>query len=457
MGHWSIRIVTAAALVATLAFVTSPAGASAEITQRGSSALPNNTWYFAEGTTRSGFDEWLTLQNPGDDPAQVTITFMMADGYNQDEHLEVSGHSRSTLSVRDVIGPDRDVSARVSSDKPVVAERPMYFSYEGTLDGGSCAIGATSPSTTWYFAEGNTRSGFTEYLCVQNPQDAQASVHVEYMSSGPINYFQDFTVPARSRVTVRVADTVPPGQDVSARLSSDRAVVAERPIYFDFRSITGGDDVVGTTSPQKDWYFAEGYTSDEFSTYLCLQNPGEASASVRVFYLLTDGQVLYNDYVVSPMSRLTVDAFADIGYAEFSMVADSSEPVVAERVMYFNYRGIWPGGHNVVGTPAPGYEAYFAEGTTISGFEEWACIMNPSANPAHVTFEIQVEGSDPIVTGYTVSPHSRHTVSLNDTVGPDRNISIKATSDEAVVIERPMYFLYQGSWPGGSCVMGYMP
>jgi hypothetical protein len=45
--------------------------------------------------------------------------------------------------------------------------------------------------------EGNTRPGFSEYLRVQNPGDAQANVHAEYMSSGPVNYFQDFSVEAR--------------------------------------------------------------------------------------------------------------------------------------------------------------------------------------------------------------------------------------------------------------------
>ena len=37
--------------------------------------IANNTWYFAEGTTREGFDEWLTVQNPGDGGARVTVTF----------------------------------------------------------------------------------------------------------------------------------------------------------------------------------------------------------------------------------------------------------------------------------------------------------------------------------------------------------------------------------------------
>ncbi|MDY6794089.1 MAG: hypothetical protein SWK76_02225, partial [Actinomycetota bacterium] len=30
---------------------------------------PSERWYFAEGCTRSGFDTWLCVANPGDDTA----------------------------------------------------------------------------------------------------------------------------------------------------------------------------------------------------------------------------------------------------------------------------------------------------------------------------------------------------------------------------------------------------
>lgn len=420
--------------------------------------LANNTWYFAEGTTRPGFEEWLTLQNPGDASSHVTITFMMSDGYNQDKTLDVAGHSRTTLSVAAIIGPNRDASMKITSNNPVVAERPMYFSYKGVWNGGDCAIGATATATTWYFAEGTTRPGFDEYLCMFNPGTTQAKVHIEYMTPGSLNYFQDVTVQPRTRLTVKVADTVPSGQDEAATLTSDQPIVAERPMYYDFNgSISGGDNVVGATAPQKDWYFAEGYTSPQFWTYLCLQNPGDTAATARVYYLLAGGKVMYNDYPIGGKSRITVDPRQDIGEAEFSIVVDSSQAIVAERAMYFDYKGVWADGHNVVGASAPGKEVYFAEGTTLAGFEEYACIMNPNSSPAQVTFEIEVEGASPVTAGFTVAAHSRYTVNLNQTVGPNKNISIKATSDQAVVIERPMYFDYHGAWAGGSCVVGYMP
>ncbi|MBU4193527.1 MAG: hypothetical protein KKF66_00830, partial [Actinobacteria bacterium] len=260
-------------------------------------SLANNVWYFAEGTTRQGFDEWITIQNPGDTDARVTITFMMDDGYNLDKVIDVRGNTRYTLSVRDVIGSDRDVSTKVVSDIPVVVERPMYFVYEGEWAGGHCAIGATVTSTNWFFAEGCTGDTFEEFLCMQNPGALNADVHIEYMTSGDVNYFEDVEIPPLSRLTVKVEDTVPAGEDVSAELTSTRPIVAERPMYYNFHgAIAGGDNVVGVNNPQASWFFAEGYTSPRFWTYLCIQNPGDASATVRVYYLLTDGDVLFNEF-----------------------------------------------------------------------------------------------------------------------------------------------------------------
>jgi len=36
--------------------------------------------------------------------------------------------------------------------------------------GGHCVTGVTAPATDWHFAEGTTREGFDEWLCLQNPQ-----------------------------------------------------------------------------------------------------------------------------------------------------------------------------------------------------------------------------------------------------------------------------------------------
>jgi subtilisin family serine protease len=200
--------------------------------------LSRSTWYFAEGTTRAGFDEWLCVLNPDAAEAQVEFTFLMAGGGTSKVSYPVPGKSRFSLNVNAAAGADKDLAVTVTSPQRIFVERAMYFDYDGKWQGGDATMGTRHPATSWYFAEGTTRTGFVEYLTLANPGDTAATVTVEYMLGGGQgdNVMQQWEVPARSRLTVSVNDAVGPDKDVSMRVTSDRAVVAERPMYFDYGS-----------------------------------------------------------------------------------------------------------------------------------------------------------------------------------------------------------------------------
>jgi len=209
--------------------------------------FPASRWYFAEGCTRSGFEEWLCLQNPSSFPADVDIIYMLGTGENRTQEITVAPHSRYTVDVNAFLGPEQDVSALVYSGNPIVAERPMYFNYHGAWTGGHDVVGATYTKDKWFFAEGCTREGFEEWLCIQNPNEGAVDVHITYMLGTGENKTRDLTVPGRTRITVNAADTVGAGQDVSAMVtSSGGRIICERPMYFDYHGKwTGGHCVVG--------------------------------------------------------------------------------------------------------------------------------------------------------------------------------------------------------------------
>jgi hypothetical protein len=103
--------------------------------------------------------------------------------------------------------------------------------------------------------------------------------------------------------------------------------------------------------------------------------------------------------------------------------------------MYFNYRGVWTGGHNVMGANQPSNEWYFAEGTTRAGFDEWLCIMNPdSERDAKVNVSYMNATGEVKVKEYGVPKSSRFTVDVNGEVGADQDISIKVVSTGAAVV-----------------------
>jgi hypothetical protein len=146
---------------------------------------PSATWYFAEGFTGAGFDEYLSILNPGGSAASVRITYYLASGASVVKSLTVGASTRETVAVHETargVGRGQAVSARVESTNNVgiVVERPMYFRYSGGVDGGHTVMGATSLGTTWYFAEGFTGAGFDEYLTILNPTGGAASIRITY-------------------------------------------------------------------------------------------------------------------------------------------------------------------------------------------------------------------------------------------------------------------------------------
>ncbi len=258
---------------------------------------------------------------------------------------------------------------------------------------------------------------------------------------------------------------------MSLYLESDQPVVAERPMYFNYLGLaannwTGGHDVVGTNSPAKDWYFAEGTTRKNsvdgaFEQWLCLQNPGTTPLIVTATYQLAVGQgdPISKSYTVPAQQRFTLSVNNEIGPdKDCSVYLHSTSDFIAERPMYFSYHAYaWTGGHDVLGVNSTATTWFFAEGTTRDNFEEWLCLQNPGNSDAHTTITYYTTSGQVINKSWTVKANTRLTVSANSDVGANQDISAKVSSDNPIIVERPMYFNYQGVWTGGHDVVGFVP
>ncbi|MBU4386253.1 MAG: hypothetical protein KKH73_04580, partial [Actinobacteria bacterium] len=234
-----------------------------------------------------------------------------------------------------------------------ICERPMYFNYQGIQDGGHAVMGAVQPANEWYLAEGTTHGGFSTYVCMQNPNDTDAGVTLQYMLQDGNADDQELVIPARSRKTVLVNDWVGPANNVSIKVSSDNPIITERPMYFNYGSgWPGGHCVVGAPSPKGEWYFAEGCTRAGFNQWLSIQNPSDTDTDAIISYMLEDGTNLNQRVEVPAGSRATVNVneFMAGGEHDISATVISEVPIIVERPMYFNYHDSWPGGHCVVGS-----------------------------------------------------------------------------------------------------------
>jgi len=403
------------------------------------------------------FDEYLLLQNPGDESAECLITYMLNSGNTLQEECIVEPHSRLTVKVNDRV-QNAEVSIKVSSNVPVVAERAMYFDFLGLgRKGGHASLGLREPRQRWYFAEGYTAGGFDTFILVQNPDPANpAHLTVSFLGNGGEADEIYYTVAPSSRMTIWVDQE--PGLDqgeFAAEVESDVPVVAERAVYFGYRDLGGGSAAEGAPDPAAGWYFAEGYTGGGFDSWFLLANPNPDKVTARLTFFLPDGSTRRVEVPLASRSRATVsvDNLPGMENQEFSALVEADAPIVAERAMYFNCRGR-KGGHDAMGVRELSRDWYFAEGFTGGDFDTWLLLANPNPDPvkAVLTF-MRVDGSREQVE-VDLAPRSRRTVHVDEISGlEDAEFSIHVLADGNIAAERAMYFSYQGR-DGGSCSQG---
>lgn len=215
------------------------------------------SFYFAEGTVRPDFDPYFCIQNPGGSDAAVTLTYMKGDGNIQTEKVTVPKASRKTVTPRLTLGTGNDAvhdfSTKVecTNGKMILAERPMYFNYNGMWDDGHIAVGAAGTGSTYYFAEGTCRPNFDPYLCIQNPGASNAAVMITYMKGDATTATQSLTVNANSRSTITPRAVLGTGDDAAhdfsakVRCTNGQQILVERPMYFNYSGDTGGSNAVG--------------------------------------------------------------------------------------------------------------------------------------------------------------------------------------------------------------------
>jgi hypothetical protein len=433
--------------------------------------LPS-TWYFAEGSTQPGFDEYILLSNMSETPMTVTITYLTDGGVERDFSHEVPAHSRRTVLVNAEMPNETGVAAIVKGSPGLICERSVYFNFNG-IDGGHQAIGSNAPDVDLFFAEGFTGtegSPFDEWILVLNPNTAPAGLQVTYMFPDGSTVEKDYEVAGRRRLSINVDSEVGEGREVSARITAGLPVVAERAMYFFYQDQwSGGHIGKAATGTRADWYLAEGFTGWEgslFDEYILVANDNPSDNPVTVTFMFPDGSTRAFDFTAPATGRLTVNADAWVGEGQMISAHVHAElPVVVERAMYFDYRLEWQGGHNSLGATSPMSSLYFAEGYTgnpDSRFETWLLIQNVSGDEKIAAVDYVLGSGEVITREVTLPPDSRTTVYANEVLRTEAlefSMHVRSKDGSACLLaERAMYFDYLGSFGravGGDDVAGY--
>lgn len=412
---------------------------------------------------QSGFDEWILLMNPSTSTVTATVSAEQTGLAPVTRDLVLNPVSRATVLIDELI-PEGDVSVRVTSGAPIVAERAMYFSYRG-WGGGAAGEGIASPATSWFLAEGYESASFDTFVLLYNPGALTATATATFLRESGAPILVPAVIPPKGRFTITAADVPGLGTaSFSVAAASDQPILAERSAYFDYQSPVAGARRKGGSASRAlgslgTWFdLAEGYSGPGFDTWILVANPNPAPLEVTATYLTDAGNTVTETFDMPGSSRHTTLAGSLPGIAGTSHAThiDASMPVAVERAEYFGYGGI-DGGSSAQGTPAPGTDWYLAEGYAGAGFDTWILLSNPGPSAAEITMTLAPEGGSPIAVTSQVAPFSRKTFNLGSLAGPVA-ASAHIASSAPIVVERSTYFNYQSprGWKvsGGSASMG---
>ncbi len=204
------------------------------LTTSAGSNTPATSWLFAEGTTVNRFETFLTILNPNALPARVTASFFGANGVSLGSRtLIVPGLSRANIKENDFLNAS-GIAAVVTSDMPVVVERPEYFGSPNDAGiAGSDVFGQNGASVRASFPDGDT-NGHSEFLLVYNPSGVTEPIDATFYGSNGTLVTKRIEAPPTVRYTIDVGAFAPgfdPTHGASLRSVSGLGFVAEQTVF----------------------------------------------------------------------------------------------------------------------------------------------------------------------------------------------------------------------------------
>ena len=408
------------------------------------------TFYLAEGTTDYGFATYINIENPNTSPVTALVTYMTKTGPRTRATTVLPPMSQTVINPASDIGAtDFSTKVECKEGKTICVDRRMIWTGAGAPSPeGHSSVGVTSAGKTWYLAEGSSKWGFETWLLIQNPNSKDAQVTITYMIEGQGPVPKVKTVPANSRASFSMETDI--GQkDASIKVDSSLPVIPERAMYRNNRR--EGHVSIGTTTPAKNYYLAEGTTDWGFTTYVLVQNPNSKQTTINITYMTPAGPVSQDPFTMEANSRktVTVNSVPGMSKTDCSIQVNGSAPIIAERAMY------WGAGtplgeacHDSIGMDSPHTTFYLPDGETQNGYETWTLVQNP--NNTAVTVEISyltTTGTGNVVFKETITANSRKSFSMADRL-PNARASIMVSSKtpgKKIMCERAMYWNSRGA------------
>jgi WD40-like Beta Propeller Repeat len=207
-------------------------------------------------------------------------------------------------------------------------------------------------------------------------------------------------------------------------------------------------------------FLAEGATGAFFATDISIANPDRVLlAGVVLTFETGDGRRIRRTEALFPLTSrvIHVGAIPGLEGTDFSTSIESDLPIAVSRTMTWdtkpgNVADRGYGSHMEAASDAPATTWFFAEGSTVLGFDLFYLLQNPQASITHATVRFLTPGGTVVARTYDLAPGSRTTIYVNQIPGLDEtDVSGTITTDAPIVAERAMY----RSLPGQPFALGH--
>jgi hypothetical protein len=319
---------------------------------------------------------------------------------------------------------------------------------------------------TMTLSEGAT-GFFTTRIALANPDSVAADATLTFLRGpGAAPITRQYSLPPWGRTTVTVnniAGLAGPADVSTVVTSNTGGVLAERSMFWG-DNFYGGSTGKAIDKARRQWFLAEGVANSFFDTFILLANTTGTTANVTLRFLRDGAGPVDKVYQVPPTSRVTIptNQVPELNGFSFSTSITSDQVITVERSTYFHYPGgrAFEGGTEDAAIPSLSTQWYLAEGQSSGFFSEFILLGNPNTAAAHVTLRYLMPGGATASQVVTVGANSRRTIQVNNTdpnatdspwnLGVrNTDVSVAITSDQAIAVERAMY------WPGAQWTDGH--
>jgi len=387
-----------------------------------------NHAFLAEGYTGAGYQEYLSLLNPGGRTLRAQVTIYRADGATRVlSPLRLAPYTRQTFNIN-ILAPRASTALKIEGDGPLVAERALYSGSNGSV-----VAGAPLPSRRWYVAEGYVGAAFSDGLRIFNPYDVSAPVTVTAYQSDGAARVSHRVVAGATRLSVALDDIAPTG---GSALTVDSAlpIVVESAVRV--AGTSGPTAALALTAPSRQWYFPDGGAKNGDREYISVYNPDSRyKATVSLRFVTGDGYQAPLTLHPGPHARAVFVIGGLIHQDGVAAIVTSDRPVVAQETRYMSRGGL----ALVDGAARASRSWALADGYVGPNFKEWITLLNPNAHA--VTTTVRLIGRDGVQRTITVRqrPQWRDYLYLNGRL-PNGPVAALVDADSPIVAGRTLLF-----------------